>query len=375
MKRSVVVTVGLTALVAAISLTWVDVRRERAFRQLIAAGDQALTRGETFDAIEAFSGAIAFRGDSMVAHLKRGDTYRRRGDFAAALRDLGQATTLDPGAPRPLELLGDVNASLGRHDRAVQFYERYLTLDDRAPGVLYKLGLSYYRDGQPEKAEDPLLKATALDGKLVEAHYALALSLRGQKRHDQALRALTAALDVDATFTPAREELADLLSDLGRQNDGIQQLEALAVLEPAKAERRASVGLAYVRLGQLENATQTLARAAEVFPDSAFVRTALGFAWLEMAQSGTGVDTVALRKATAALRTIADQPDASSETLAQYGRALLLAGNAAAAERVLQQAVTRIPVAPAAFRYLADAAQRLGHDFIARDAEERFARF
>ena len=112
MKRLVVVSVGLAALMVGVVLAWYAVRQEREFQRLIAAGDAALAADQTYRAIEAFSGALALKGDSMLAHLKRGDTYRRRGELTAALRDLREAAILDPSAPRPVELLGDVNTVL-----------------------------------------------------------------------------------------------------------------------------------------------------------------------------------------------------------------------------------------------------------------------
>ena len=57
-----------------------------------------------------------------------------------------------------------------------------------------------------------------------------------------------------------------------------------------------------------------------------------------------------------------------SDGLALYGRALHLSGDAAGAERLLQDAILHLPVDPDAFGYLADAAERLGHPLAARDA-------
>ena len=72
-------------------------RRRGAWR-----GDQTLA------AIEDYSGAIVLRPDSMLAHLRRGETYRQRGDLDDAARDFREAASLDPTATRPLEELGDV---------------------------------------------------------------------------------------------------------------------------------------------------------------------------------------------------------------------------------------------------------------------------
>src|SRR5262245_64969782 len=72
--------------------------RERAYRQQIADGDAALARDDTAAAIRAFSGAITLKPESMLGYLKRGQTYRRRGELADAMRDLRQATVIDPTA-------------------------------------------------------------------------------------------------------------------------------------------------------------------------------------------------------------------------------------------------------------------------------------
>ena len=370
LHRPVVLAVTLAALVGATSLVWVEVRQEREFRRLIAVGDAALAADQTFGAIEAFSGALAFKPASMLAHLKRGDAYLRRGELAAALRDLRQASTLDDTAPQPIELLGDVNSAMGRHERAAEHYQRYLQLDDRAVRVLYKLALARVRRGQPAQAVDPLRRAVAMDEQFAEAHYLLGVSLRAMDRTDDAVRPLRRAVALKPGFIAAREELADMYADLGRTRDSIGELEAIAALEPGRPERLVTVGLTYARLGRPDAAILTLGRAAERYPDSPAVYGALGRVWLQAADAG---DQVATGKALEALQPFASRSDASSETLALYGRALLRSGNAAAAERVLQLAVTRTPVDPLAYRDLADAAGRLGHRGAARDARLRYA--
>src|SRR5918996_3691852 len=173
MKRLVVVSVGLAALMVGVVVAWYAVRQEREFQRLIAAGDAALASDPTYSAIEAFSAALALKGDSMLAYLKRGDTYRRRGELNAALRDLREAAALDPSAPRPVELLGDVNVATGKYRQAIAHYVSFTQLDDRSPRVLYKLGLAYFRNGQAADALQPLQHAIGLDNRFAEAHYLL----------------------------------------------------------------------------------------------------------------------------------------------------------------------------------------------------------
>jgi tetratricopeptide (TPR) repeat protein len=368
--RPVVLAVALAALVGATLLVWVEVRQDREFRRLIAVGDAALAQDETFGAIEAFSGALALKPASMLAHLKRGDAYRRRGELASALRDLRQAVSLDDTAPQPMELLGDVNSAMQRHERAAEHYQGYLELDDRAARVFYKLALAYVRQGKPAAAVDPLRRAIAIDERFAEAHYLLGVSLAAQDRDEDALRPLRRAVALKPAFIAVREELADTYAKLGRTRERIEELEALAALEPGRPERLVTVGLTYARLGRPDAAILTLGRAADRYPASPVVYSALGRVWLQVAETG---DAAAAGKALEALEPIAAGADASSATLALYGRALLLTGKVAAAERALRRAVSRTPVEPAAYRDLADAAGRLGHTAAANDARTRYA--
>jgi tetratricopeptide (TPR) repeat protein len=368
MKWPVVVGVAAAALVVGGVLAWTTIRRDGEFQRLIAAGDAALAADQTSTAIEAFSGAVALKTDSMLAYLKRGDTYRRRGELPAALRDLRQAAALEPTAPRPAELLGDVNAAMGRYERALEDYRRFLTLDDRSARVQYKLALTHYRAGRGAQAIEPLRAALAIEPRLPEAHYLLGLALRDGGRPQDALTALRRAVQLNPALAPAREALVDLYAGLGRYRESVEQLEALAALEPGNAPRTVRVASAYARLGRIEAAIVTLGRAIERYPDDPIVYTALGRVWLD-----TGADPFAVRKALEALRPAAERPDATSETLTLYGRAQYLGGSFAAAERTLQRAVTRTPVDPLAYRYLADTATRLRRPQAAREADLKYA--
>ena len=374
MNRLVVLVTALVALVTTATVVWMEVRQEREFSRLVAEGDAALDADRTSEAIEAFSGALAFKPDSMLAHLQRAETYRRRGvaDLTAALRDAREAHTLDPTAPQPIELLGDISGAMGDHNEAIDYYDSYLQLDDRSTRVMYKLALAYVRQGRSAQAIDPLRRATNLDDRFAEAHYLLGLALRDRGNGDDAVTELRRAVTLDPALIPAREELADLHLARGRTSAAIEQLEAIAALEPSRPERAVDVALTLSRSGQRVAAVVFLGRAVERHPDSPVLFAALGRVWLETAAAED--DPSAVQKAIAALRLPARRPDATSEVLTLLGEAQLRAGNVADAERTLQQAVTRQPVVAVAYRHLAEAARRRGHLDAARDAEARYLR-
>lgn len=380
MKRVLLAILALTVCASAV-YGYAATRRERTYRQLINRGDAALAKDDTFSAIESFSGAIALKDNSMLGYLKRGEAYRRRHQLDsvmrdprqvaeldpaadAAMRDLRRASELDPLAPRPLELLGDVNYALSRFDRAAERYQAYTRVDDRSPRVLYKLALAHYSAGRFRPAAAALQQAVAINERFAEAYYLLGLCYRDLQQPGASLRALETSNRIAPAMVHTREELADLYGRLGRADERISQLEVLAALDP-QASRQVALGLAYARAGQFDRAVTTLGSAAEKHPDYSYTYVALGRIWLEKAHSRP--DRVDLNKALGALQSAVGDAD-SSEALMLFGRALLLAQDDELAERVLRQATAKLPADPLAFYYLAEAAERRGNHDVARRA-------
>lgn len=354
------------------ALAYAALANEREFERLMAEGDRAVTAERHFQAIEAFSGAIALKPDSMLARLKRGAVYQNQGEFEAALRDLRDAVDIDPGALLAIELLGDVSISLNRAERAIERYEAYIALDERTARIHYKLGLSRYRAGRVEAAAAALQQALKLDPSLGDAQYVLGLVLRDQNQLPAARRAFEeAARRSPASQTEAREALAEVYLLEGEHTKAINELEALAALDTARADRLVAVGLAQARAGREDAAVITLSRAVDRFPDAPRAYAALGHVWLTSAQRRG--DRVALNKAIEALEQAAGRSDASSDTFAELGRAWSLAGDMRAAERALRQAVARLPVPPDAYLQLADVTVRDGRIQDARDALLKYA--
>jgi protein O-GlcNAc transferase len=348
-------------------LVYTAAAREREYRRLLAEGEAALAGEQTFAAIEAFSGAIALKGDSMLAYLRRGETYRQRGDFSSALRDLRTAARLDPAAPRPLEQLGDINYEMHRYGRAAERYAEYVRLDDRVPAVLYKLGLARYREGSVPEAVELLRRAVALDDRFAEACYLLGLCLRDQEAPEEAAAALEQAIALAPGLVRAREELADLYRSLGRTADEIEQLAVLATLDSGRPHWQVELGLAFARAGRIEQAVLTLGAAVERHPQHTQAYEALGRVWLQVAERARR-DRVALNKAVEALEHAAGGADPGSETLTLLGRARLLEGDVDGAEAVLLRATAMLPVDPDAFVWLAETSERRGRLAEARQA-------
>ena len=366
MKRMFAAAVLLVGAAVVGALAYQAAARDRDYRALLGQGASALADDQTFGAIEAYSGAIALRPDSMLAHLRRGEAYQRRNELEAATNDFRRAADLDPSATRPLEALGDVLFQRRRYLRSAETYERRLAVDSLSARVSLKLAVARYQAGEVDQALAAAREAVRLDENLADAHYLIGMCLRDKEQPVDAAAALEKAAAIAPALVPAREELADLYSALGRRADELEQLQLIAVLDRSRPERQVALGLAQARSGQEELAVLTLGHALDRSPGHPLIYGALGQVWLRQAVARG--DSVALGKALEALERAAATDVATSATLGAYGRALLMDNQIEAAERVLLQATRRFPVDPAALSSYAAVAERLDRAAAARTA-------
>jgi tetratricopeptide (TPR) repeat protein len=367
MKRTAAVVglLGLAAVWAVVAYQGAATL-ERDYRALLRNGDTALLEDQTFEAIEAYTNAIYLRPDSMLAHLRRGETYQHRGDLEAAAHDFQSAADLDPAATRPLEELADVRFRQERFARAAQIYEQRLRLDDRSPGVARKLAVTRYRDGNIDGAMAALDQVAKLTERLPDDYYLLGMCLREKRQLRDAAAAFEKAVARSPGLIPPREELADLYALLDRRSDELEQLQVLAGLDHQRAERQVPLALAHARAGRVELAVETLRNALDRASDHSQMYGAIGRVWLEGSQARN--DRADFGKAIVALERVASIAGATSDIMTLYGRALAMDNQWDAAERVLLQATQRFPVEPSAFLEYAALAERHGHFEAARTA-------
>jgi len=370
-KATAIVTVLLALTGVGGAVAYQTVAQDRQYRRLVTAGDAALREDQTFGAIESYSGAIALRPDSMLAYLRRGETYERRGDLDAAARDFQTAAILAPTATRPLEELADIRFRQQRFRRAADLYAGVLRVDDHSAAVSYKHALAFYREGDLASAITALHQTLELDSGLTEAHYLLGLCLRDKRRFPEATAALERAVALAPGFVGAREELADLYAMLDRRNNQLEQLQIIAGLDPQRIERQIAIGQAHARSGHAELAVLTLRNALERAPDQSVIYAAIGRVWFDSAVARNDRDDLA--KAIEALDRVVSNPAVTSDVLTLYGRALLRSGQTDAAERAFLQATEHFPVDATSFLEYAGTAERRGHLEAARNALIRYA--
>jgi tetratricopeptide (TPR) repeat protein len=276
------------------------------------------------------------------------------------------ARSLAPGAPEPLEALGRLHDRRGSPGVAAGFYAQATErLHDTDARLLYALALARYRSGALPAARDAARRAIATDSTMAEGHYLLGLIAHDLHLPREATTALEQAVRLNPSMGAARQELALLYREQGRTADEAAQLRAL-VAQGAGLNRSLDLAQSQTRAGDYPAALDTLVRSEAAAPGDS--RVALAIGRVHLAEAEASRSPAAVQAALDALERALGGTARRGEGLALYGRALHLSGDAAAAERLLAEAVRTSPVQRAAFAYLAEAAESLGHHAVARDA-------
>ena len=304
----------------------------------------------------------------MLGYLKRGQTYRRRGEFGAAIRDLRRASEIDPAATRPLEELGDAYLADTPHryaarggalrglrqagqPRAAGALQAGVCALPRRPRRRRRSTRSSGRSRSTSSSPRPITSSGS-------ASATPSIPTRPARRCER-------SIELQPTLLQAREELADLYGALGDGPSAARATRGARGPRPGRVAR----GHARPRL-RARRPDRSRRRDARRAPRSGIPNTLrLRRARARLARDRAGRATIASRssKALEALEGAVGSDD-SSEALTLFGRALLLTSDEETAERMLQDATQKRPVEPLAFYYLADAAERRGHYDVARRA-------
>ena len=244
MKRLLLVLFVVAAGFAALS-GYVAASRERQYRALIAAGDAAMAREDTFVAVEAFSGAIALRQESMLPYLKRGQAYYRRGELQNAQRDLRRAMELDPTATRVLEALGDVTYALRDYEHAAGRYAECVIESKRlyddptftSPWrALTNWGWASYRLGNVEEGREHLRTSREYNARYWPTHLNLGILEAEQGNRSAAIESFERVLELaqePSAIAEASYRIAEIYVAQGRREEAMGHLRAAVGKAPS----------------------------------------------------------------------------------------------------------------------------------------------
>jgi lipopolysaccharide biosynthesis regulator YciM len=247
---------------------------------LLALLDRDVERAEA-----ALSDAARRDPDAIWLFLALGKLYRRRGDFARAIRVHQNVLVRGDLAPEQrLEALLDLGEDFRRGGflrRAIACFEEVAAHDPRHQTALARLAALHgsVREFEAARAATKkLARVEGRDGREAEARLRVdeASAARAEGRSEDARRSLKRALRLAPEMAEAWLELGIVEGELGRTKAALEAWKRVAELDPRQGPRvYPLLAATFAAVGRAREHETFLAGILERHPDDATARLAL----------------------------------------------------------------------------------------------------
>jgi serine/threonine-protein kinase len=226
----------------------------------------------------------------------------------------------------------------GDNEQAIQHFRRAIDLDPTAALAYAGLADCYViavdtgwapPDESYRQAKAYAAKAIELDNSIAEAHATLGVVYQLSLLWRQAEEEFQIALAANPGYTPAHRWRATELGYLGRHAEAIAEARQALEQDPLSASQTAFLGLQMHAAGDYTGAVEQFNKALKLAPDFGTAHLLLGRTYLEQ------------RRYPEAIREFEEAVRLDAGDAGELGHAYAIAGNRAAAERILSELLDR----------------------------------
>jgi tetratricopeptide (TPR) repeat protein len=288
--------------------------------------------------------ATAPNAERFRIHTTLAELYGERGRSADAVREMDAAIRIDGSRADVHARRGLLLEAMGRQQDAVAAFRRAWEIDRDDPVSAYLFASRRAADERDEVTPQTASLSKALERRLRSVPSDRHIPLFAE------LGLLPDAAAVTPVFSPARYADGFTLVSQGRYQEALATFRRNVTADPLVASgtalsERLRQGIAQLREGDTENAVTNIEAAVALSPRSSEAHRILGAAYADLGNDGKSIEhfETAVRLS----------PDDERANVA-LGRALMRAGRADAAERVLVNTLARLPQSADAHSALAD---------------------
>lgn len=222
----------------------------------------------SLEAIAAYTRALSLEPNRAIAHLNRGSSHRKLGDFAAAEADYRRFIELEPDDYRGPYALGALHAAAGRYDEAIQWLTAANRLNARTPLPLRELADVYFATGRPDATVTALEGARGRDPAIATAEYfdLLGAAYGRLGRYDEAIEAFGRALRMNPAHGAALLHRAFAYLRSGRLDAALADFDSAATGMPDNARAHYGRAETLMKLGRHAEALNAARRSLALDP-------------------------------------------------------------------------------------------------------------
>lgn len=222
----------------------------------------------SLEAIAAYTRALSLEPNRAIAHLNRGSSHRKLGNFVAAEADYRRFIELEPDDYRGPYALGALHAATGRYDEAIRWLTAANQLNARTPLPLRELADVYFAAGRPDATVTALEGARGRDPAIATAEYfdLLGAAYGRLGRYDEAIEAFGRALRMDPALVTALLHRAFAYLRSGRFEAALADFDSAATGMPDNARAHYGRAETLMKLGRHTEALNAARRSLALDP-------------------------------------------------------------------------------------------------------------
>ncbi|DBA99837.1 hypothetical protein WJX77_011850 [Trebouxia sp. C0004] len=209
-------------------------------------------------------------------HHGQGYSFRKQGNFAAAIEEYSQAIALEPQHFKALFNRGFSWDKVGEYERAVEDYTEALQVDPQNSYAYYNRGITRDRSGDYEGAITDFTHAITLDPANADFFHNRGFSLRKMGRFEEALRDYSAAIQLNPRHCRAFYNRAFSNDRLHRFDAAVADYTRALDIQPGNATAYHNRASLFERLGRLQEALADFEQAMTIEPKNAVSHNARG---------------------------------------------------------------------------------------------------
>lgn len=242
------------------------------------AGRNALQSGDANTAITELEKVTANQPGSAPAHILLGQAYFKAGRKDDAKAQFQAGFSLDPAATLAISstdadevfLSGNVHATLGQFDQALQAYSMTLQLDPNKASAYTNIGVVYYQTGQLDQAIQQFQHTLSIDAKDADTNYLLGAAYVQKNDLDNGEKYFQTALVINPNSAPAYIGLGNIYLLRKTYDQAVTSLQKALGLEPNSPEALFALGKAYAGQGNTPDAIKTLDQFLQLNPSDPY---------------------------------------------------------------------------------------------------------
>ena len=270
-------------------------------------------QGQLLEALKRGNSLVEQYPTAIIIHNILGAVNASLGRPTDAITSYTKALRIKPDYADAHNNLGNAYSAAGRHDDAIASYTKALQIKPDNAGTNNNLGVVLNSLGRHEQAIASYTKALRIRPDYAEAHYNLGIALSAVGNLEEAIVSFTKTLQLNPEIAGAHNNIGIALNDLGKVDEAIASYTKALRINPDYAEAHNNLGVALKDLGQHQQAIASYASALRINPDYAESHYNLG-----AALSKIGKHDEAIASYATALRIKPDYASAHSNLCALY---------------------------------------------------------